>query len=94
MSRRQKVEDLYERVTGIADPDTFQLVIQTEADLYVLADLRKRFWDGTGEKPWQVIEINRHITAEREKRGSRDKNRWELDPASSEDYADRTSNQE
>ena len=29
-----------------------------------------------------------------EKRGSRDKNRWELDPASSEDYADRTNNQD
>jgi hypothetical protein len=29
-----------------------------------------------------------------EKRGSRDKNRWELDPASSEDYADRTKDQE
>jgi len=29
-----------------------------------------------------------------EKRGNRDKNRWELDPASSEDYADRTNDQE
>jgi hypothetical protein len=29
-----------------------------------------------------------------EKRGSRDKNRWELDPASSEDYVDRTKDQE
>jgi hypothetical protein len=29
-----------------------------------------------------------------EMRGSRDRNRWELDPASSEDYADRTNNQE
>jgi len=29
-----------------------------------------------------------------EKRGSRDKNRWELDPASSEDYVERTNNQE
>jgi hypothetical protein len=28
-----------------------------------------------------------------EKRGSRDKNRWELDPASSEDYVDRTKDQ-
>jgi len=30
----------------------------------------------------------------REKRGSRDKNRWELDPASSEDYVNRTNNQD
>ena len=29
-----------------------------------------------------------------EQRESRDKNRWELDPASSEDYADRTNNQD
>ena len=29
-----------------------------------------------------------------EKRGNRDKERWELDPASSEDYADRTNEQE
>ena len=28
-----------------------------------------------------------------EKRGSRDKNRWELDPTSSEDYVDRTKDQ-
>jgi hypothetical protein len=29
-----------------------------------------------------------------EKRGSRDKDRWELDPASSEDYLERTNNRE
>lgn len=62
MSRARKITDLYERVEPIKDPDAFRLVIDAEADDYVLADLRDRFWNGQGEKPWQVKEINRLLT--------------------------------
>jgi hypothetical protein len=68
MNRERQVADLYEGVRAIADPDAFQRVINGETDDYVLADLRNRFWDGTGEKPWQVIEINRLLTRRKEAR--------------------------
>jgi hypothetical protein len=68
MNRERQVSDLYESVRSIADPDAFQRVVAGETDDYVLADLRKRFWDGTGEKPWQVIELNRLITRLKEAR--------------------------
>jgi hypothetical protein len=68
MSRERKITDLYERVEPINDPDAFRLVIDDEVDDYVLADLRKRFWNGQGEKPWQVIEINRLLTRRKEGR--------------------------
>ena len=54
--------DLYEGVRSIGDPDAFQRVINEETDDYVIANIRKQFWNGTGEKPWQVIEINRLLT--------------------------------
>lgn len=66
MSRERKVTDVYEAVRSIPDAEAFQLVIAGETDDYVLADLRNRFWDGTGEKPWQVIEINRLLTRRKE----------------------------
>lgn len=68
MSRARKVTDLYERVEPIKDADAFRLVIDAEADDYVLADLRDRFWNGQGEKPWQVKEINRLLTRRKEGR--------------------------
>jgi hypothetical protein len=68
MSRERKVTDLYEAVRSITDSEPFHLVIAGETDDYVLADLRSRFWDGTGEKPWQVIEINRLLTRRKEGR--------------------------
>lgn len=68
MNRERQVADLYEAVRSISDPDAFQRIINGETDDYVLADLRKRFWDGTGEKPWQVIEINRLLTRRKEAR--------------------------
>jgi hypothetical protein len=68
MSRARKITDLYERVEPIKDPDAFRLVIDAEADDYVLADLRDRFWNGQGEKPWQVKEINRLLTRRKEGR--------------------------
>ena len=68
MSRERKITDLYERVEPIKDPDAFRLVIDAEVEDYVLADLRKRFWNGQGEKPWQVIEINRLLTRRKEGR--------------------------
>jgi hypothetical protein len=68
MSRERKVTDVYEAVRSITDPEPFHLVIAGETDDYVLADLRNRFWDGTGEKPWQVIEINRLLTRRKEGR--------------------------
>lgn len=68
MSRARKITDLYERVEPIKDPDAFRLVIDAEADDYVLADLRDRFWNGQGEKPWQVKEINRLLTRKKEGR--------------------------
>jgi len=68
MSRDRRVRDLYERVKSISERDAFQSVIKGEADPYLLADLRERFWDGRGEKPWQVIELNRRITEIRDNR--------------------------
>jgi hypothetical protein len=68
MSRAGKIADLYERIEPIKDPDAFRLVIDAEADDYVLADLRDRFWNGQGEKPWQVKEINRLLTRRKEGR--------------------------
>ena len=68
MSRAREVADLYERVEPIKDPDAFRLVIDAEANDYVLADLRDRFWNGQGEKPWQVKEINRLLTRRKEAR--------------------------
>ena len=70
MSRARKITDLYERVEPIKDPDAFRLVIGAEAEDYVLADLRDRFWNGQGEKPWQVKEINRLLTRRKEGRMS------------------------
>lgn len=69
MNRERKVTDVYEAVRSIAEPEAFQLVIAAETDDYLLADLRNRFWDGTGEKSWQVIEINRLLTRRKEGRG-------------------------
>jgi hypothetical protein len=68
MSRARKVTDLYERIAPIKDADTFRLVIDAEVDDYVLADLRDHFWNGQGEKPWQVKEINRLLTRRKEDR--------------------------
>ena len=68
MNRKRQVADIYESVRSIGDPDAFQRVINGETDNYVLADLRDQFWDGTGEKPWQVIEINRLLTRRKEAR--------------------------
>lgn len=68
MNRERKVADVYEAVRSITEPEAFQLVIAGEADDYVLADLRNRFWGGTGEKPWQVVEINRLLTRRKEGR--------------------------
>ncbi|MGH8521265.1 MAG: hypothetical protein ACREU9_07610 [Gammaproteobacteria bacterium] len=48
-------------------PRPFSL-LSLVADDYVLADLRNRFWGGTGEKPWQVVEINRLLTRRKEGR--------------------------
>lgn len=62
MNRTRQVDDLYQSVKSIPDPDAFQRVIDSESDDFVLADLRDRFWNGKGEKPWQVKEINRLIT--------------------------------
>jgi hypothetical protein len=66
MNRERQVDDLYESVRLTRDPDAFQLIINSVVEDYVLADLRNRFWDGTGEKPWQVVEINRLLTRRKE----------------------------
>jgi hypothetical protein len=68
MNRERRVVDLYESVKSIAEPDALQRVIDGESDDYVLADLRNRFWNGKGDKPWQVIEINRLLTRRKEGR--------------------------
>jgi hypothetical protein len=68
MNRARKVDDLYESVKSISEPDAFQYTIEREPDDYVIADLRKRFWDGKGDKPWQVVEINRLLTRRNETR--------------------------
>lgn len=70
MGRMRRVNDLYESVESISDADAFQRVIDAEADDDVLADLRDRFWNGQGEKPWQVTEINRLLTRRREGRAA------------------------
>ena len=70
MNRKRSVDDLYEVVQPIGDADGFQRVIDAEQDDYVLADLRDRFWDGRGEKPWQVKEINRLLTRRKENRAA------------------------
>jgi hypothetical protein len=70
MDRQAKVESVYTSVKSITEADAFRYVIEKETDDNVLADLRARFWDGHGKKPWQVIEINREITHRKDKRGS------------------------
>jgi hypothetical protein len=70
MNRERLVTDLHESVKSITDPDAFQRVIAGESADYVLADLRDRFWDGSGEKPWQVKEINRELTRRKEARAT------------------------
>ena len=70
MNRERKAADLYESTKAITDRDAFQLVISGEPDDYVLADLRKMFWDGKGDKPWQVVEIHRLLTRRKEVRVS------------------------
>jgi hypothetical protein len=70
MSRNRKVSDLYETVEPIRDAGAFQLVIDGEPDDFVLGDLRDRFWNGQGEKPWQVIEINRLLTKRKQMRAT------------------------
>lgn len=62
MNRERKINDLYESLKSITEPDAFRRVIEGEPDINVLADLRDRFWDNQGEKPWTVKEINREIT--------------------------------
>src|SRR5262245_2381794 len=66
MNRDRRVTELFESVQPITERDAFRRVIDGESDLNVLADLRDRFWDKRGEKPWQVVEINRSITAKRQ----------------------------
>ena len=82
MNREREVTDIYEAVRPISDREAFQRVISGETDDYVLADLRNRFWDGAGEKPWQVIEINRLLTRRREGRPAASSDqRKEVQPA-------------
>ncbi len=70
MNRRRRVADLYESVRSIRESYAFQRVIGQELDDKVLADLRTRFWDGRGDMPWQVEEINRLLTGRRELRAA------------------------
>jgi hypothetical protein len=68
MNRMGKVDDLYKSVKSITDRDAFQYTLEREPEDYVIADLRERFWDGKGDKPWQVVEINRLLTRRKESR--------------------------
>jgi hypothetical protein len=68
MNRRARVDAVYTSVRSIEDADAFSYVIEREPDDGVLSDLRDRFWNGRGEKPWQVKEINRLLTRRKEQR--------------------------
>ena len=69
MTRASRVDALYTRIGHIADREAFRELLKGERDIDVLGDLRERFTKGSGDKPWQVVEINREITAIRDARG-------------------------